>query len=206
MVAAVAAAMGCVTETHRTKQPVAIESLGAPTQGPTYTLAVAQFENRSRYVGGAMPDGRDALGTQAKTLLEMHLKLTSRFVIVDQPSGEVMAGDWTQPDEQNVPAVAIAGVITEFGPREHEKKNVSYVTVALNVVDERAAQVVYTVQGTTEYQLTDRELADFGPGAGYDASVNGKMLNRPIMEAVDRLMAGLERGEWSPTGSSLRGR
>jgi curli biogenesis system outer membrane secretion channel CsgG len=214
IVAAAALAMGCVTETHRTKQPVAIESLGTAYEGATYTLAVGPFENRSQYLGGALPDGSDPLGTQAKTLLEMHLKLTGRFVLVDQNGMDETA---ERGEPRNLPGVAIAGVITQFGRREtgdarvfdvleYGKQHVAYVTVALNVVDQYAAQVVYAVQATGEYQLTDRELAGFGTVAGYDASLNGKMLNRPIMEAVDNLVAGLDRGEWSPMASPLRGR
>lgn len=219
IVAVAALATGCVTETTgRTRQPVAIESLGTPNASATYTLAVGRFDNRSQYLGGALADGSDPLGRQAKSLLDMHLKLTGRFVVVDQPSLNEIARETTPSGEpQKLPGVAITGVIAEFGRRDtgdarvfdildHGRKRVVYVTVALNVVDEHAAQVVYAVQGTGEYQLTDRELADFGTVAGYDARLNGKILNRPIMQAVDNLVAGLDRGEWSPMGSSLRGR
>ena len=219
IVAVAVLATGCVTETtHRTRQPVGIESLGTPHEAATYTLAVGRFDNRSQYLGGALADGSDPLGRQAKALLEMHLKLTGRFVVVDQPSMDEIARETTPGGEpRELLGVAITGAITEFGRREagdarvfdslkYGQRHVVYVTVALNVVDERAAQVVYAVQGGGEYQLTDREVADFGTVAGYDASLNGKILNRPIMEAVDNLVAGLERGEWSPMGSSLRGR
>lgn len=208
-------AAGCVTETHRTIQPVAAESLGPLSSRASYTVAVGPIENRSRYLAGALPDGEDLLARQAKALLLMHLKLTGRFVVVDREALDETARDAV--DGRDLPGVAIAATITEFGLRtsggspalgllDAGAKHAVHVTVALHVVDERAAQVVYTVQGAGEYRLTDRELAGFGTRAGYDASLNGKMLNRPIMQAVDALVAGLERGEWSPVGSSLRGR
>jgi len=55
-------------------------------------------------------------------------------------------------------------------------------------------------EGAGEYDLSNREVAGFGTTAGYDATLNGKVLNLAIMEAVRNLVGGVERGEWSPTG------
>ena len=41
-------------------------------------------------------------------------------------------------------------------------------------------------------------MIGFGGTAGYDATLNGKVLNLAITEAVNNLVAGLERGAWSP--------
>jgi hypothetical protein len=47
----------------------------------------------------------------------------------------------------------------------------------------------------------DREVIGFGGTAGYDATLNGKVLNLAITEAVNHLVSDVERGTWSPTGS-----
>jgi curli biogenesis system outer membrane secretion channel CsgG len=192
ILAAAMVAIGCVTETHRATQPVAAESLGTPTAGPGYTLLVGAFQNHSPYLQDAFGKGVDPLGTQAASLLKMHLRLTGRFVLVGREVGG--------------PPVAITGDVTEFGRRDtgrgilgYSRKPVAYATVTLNVVDVRTGLVTYAVQGSGEYPLADREKDGFGTLAGYDARLNGKVLNRAILEAVDQLMAGLERGEWSPT-------
>jgi curli biogenesis system outer membrane secretion channel CsgG len=209
ILAAAVLAIGCVSETQRTTQPVALESLGAPAAGPTYTLVVGSFQNRSPYLQGAFPAGVDPLGTQAKSLLKMHLKLTGRFTVVDGERIDEIAGEPAlsgEPQALTAAQVAITGDVTQFGRRDardgflgYGKKQVAYATVTLNVVDVRSAQVTYAVQGAGEYPLADREVAGFGTVAGYDASSNGKVLNPAILEAVNNLVAGLDRGEWSPT-------
>jgi curli biogenesis system outer membrane secretion channel CsgG len=209
ILAAAVLAIGCVTDVHRATQPVAIESLGAPSAGPTYRLLVGPFQNRSPYLQGAFGSGVDPLGTQAESLLKMHLKLTGRFVVLERAALDEKArqaalrGDSQAPGG---PPVAITGDVAEFGRRQtgdgilgYGKKPVVYAAVTLNVVDVRTEQVTYAVQGAGEYPLADGDAARFGTIAGYDARVNGKVLNRAILQAVDRLVAGLERGDWSPT-------
>ena len=44
-------------------------------------------------------------------------------------------------------------------------------------------------------------MLGFGGTAAYDSTLTGKVLNLAIMEAVNKLVDGLERGEWKPVGS-----
>jgi curli biogenesis system outer membrane secretion channel CsgG len=69
--------------------------------------------------------------------------------------------------------------------------------VTLNVVDVITSQVVYSVSGAGEYALSNREVLGFGGSAGYDSTLNGKVLDLAIREAVDRLVEGQEAGNWS---------
>jgi len=108
--------------------------------------------------------------------------------------------------------VAITGDVTEFGRREtgdvqlfgilgSGKTQLAYAKVALNVVDVSTSEIVHSVQGAGEYELSNREVIGFGGTAGYDATLNGKVLNLAITEAVDNLVSDLELGAWSPSGS-----
>jgi curli biogenesis system outer membrane secretion channel CsgG len=208
-------AAGCVTESHRTVAAPTVASHGTPYAGPTYTLVVGKFQNRSQYLRGAFADSGDPLGTQAKTILKTQLQLTGRFVLVDRDNmAEITREAEIRGEKQALTGaeVAVTGDVTEFGRREtgdiqlfgilgYGKKQLAYAKVALNIVDVRTSQVIYAVQGAGEYQLTNREVVGFGTAAGYDATLNGKVLNLAIMEAVNNLVAGLERGEWSPTRS-----
>lgn len=207
------AASGCVTESHRTLEAPTVASHGTAYHGPTYTIVVGKFQNRSQYLRGAFSDAGDPLGTQAKTILKTHLQQTGRFVLVDRDNMEEIAREASIRGETQAltgAQVAITGDVTEFGRRETGdvqlfgilgagKKQAAYAKVALNVVDVRTSRVVYAVQGAGEYDLSNREVAGFGTVAGYDATLNGKVLNLAITEAVNNLVAGLERGEWSPT-------
>jgi curli biogenesis system outer membrane secretion channel CsgG len=58
--------------------------------------------------------------------------------------------------------------------------------------------VVYSVQGAGEYALNNREVVGFGSTASYDSTLNGKVLDLAVREAVNRLVEGLEAGKWKP--------
>lgn len=208
-------AVGCVTESHRTLETPTVASHGTAYGGPVYTVVVGKFQNRSQYLRGAFADAGDPLGTQAKTILKTHLHQTGRFTLVDRDNMDEIAREAAIRGEKQALSgaqVAITGDVTEFGRREtgdielfgilgYGKRQLAYAKVALNVVDVRTSQVIYAVQGAGEFELSNREVIGFGTVAGYDATLNGKVLNLAITEAVNNLVTGLERGEWSPTRS-----
>lgn len=204
---------GCVTETHRELKPQTVPSYGTSYAGPVYTLVIGKFQNRSTYMQGIFSDGMDRLGGQSKTILKTHLQQTGRFRLVDRDNMDEIAREVEirgEAQQLSGAQLAVTGDVTEFGRRVtgdtqlfgilgHGKRQVAYAKVALNIVDVRTSEVVYSAQGAGEYQLSNREVIGFGSSAGYDATLNGKVLNLAIMEAVNYLVAGLERGEWHPT-------
>jgi curli biogenesis system outer membrane secretion channel CsgG len=203
---------GCVKESHRTLETSTVASHGTPYTGPRYTLVIGKFQNRSQYLRGAFADGGDPLGTQAKTILKTHLQQSGRFVVVDRDNMEEIARETKLRGSKQAligAQVALTGDVTEFGRREtgdiqlfgilgYGKKQLAYAKVALNVVDVTTSQVTYAAQGAGEYDLSNREVVGFGTVAGYDATLNGKVLNLAITEAVNNLVDGLEGGAWSP--------
>jgi len=206
-------AAGCVTESHRAIEASTVASHNTPYNGSRYALVIGKFQNRSQYLRGAFAESGDPLGTQAKTILKTHLQQTGRFVLVDRDNMNEIAREAEirgTKQELTGAQVAVTGDVTEFGRREtgdiqlfgilgYGKKQLAYSKVALNVVDVTTSQVIYAVQGAGEYGLGNREVVGFGTVAGYDATLNGKVLNLAITEAVNNLVTGLEHGEWSPT-------
>lgn len=208
-----AALAGCVQESHRTIEAPTVASRNTPYTGTRYTLVVANFQNRSQYLRGAFADAGDPLGSQAKTILKTHLQQSGRFVVVDRDNMEEIAREAKirgSKQELSGAQVAVTGDVTEFGRREtgdvqlfgilgYGKKQLAYAKVALNIVDVDTSKIIHSVQGAGEFDLSNREVAGFGTVAGYDATLNGKVLNLAITEAVNNLVAALERGEWTPT-------
>lgn len=103
----------------------------------------------------------------------------------------------------------ITGDVTEFGRKttgNHQlfgilgrgKKQVAYAKVTLNVISSNTSEVVYSSQGAGEYNLSNREILGFGGTSSYDATLNGKVLDLAISEAVNNLVKGIESGHWSP--------
>ncbi len=207
---------GCATESHNTVVPQTVPSKGTAYMGAKHVLMVGKFQNRSTYMQGLFSEGPDQLGNQAKTILKTHLQQTNRFKVVDrQNMTEITREAKLRGVKQDLMGAefAITGDVTEFGRRVtgdrqlfgilgKGKEQAAYAKVALNVVDVQTSEIVHSVQGAGVYELSNREVIGFGGTAGYDATLNGKVLNLAITEAVNNLVASLERGEWSPSRSN----
>ncbi|MDP1228020.1 CsgG/HfaB family protein, partial [Klebsiella pneumoniae] len=66
------------------------------------------------------------------------------------------------------------------------------------VVNISTSEVVYSVGGAGEYKLSNREVIGFGGTASYDSTLNGKVLDLAMREAVNNLVNGIESGAWKP--------
>jgi len=204
---------GCATESHKTVEVHKTTAAATAYTGPKNSLVVGKFDNRSSYMRGLFSDGVDRLGGQAKTILIGHLQETGRFKVMDRDNMEEIAREAKLKGEaQSLKGAdfAITGDVVEFGRKEvgdqqlfgilgSGKKQVAYSKVTLNVVDVLSSEVVYSVQGAGEYALSNREVIGFGGTAGYDSTLNGKVLDLAIRESIDRLVEGMEQGKWKPT-------
>jgi len=173
---------------------------------------VGKFDNRSSYMRGLFSDGVYRFGGQAKTILISHLQQTGRFKVVDRDNMEEIAREAKlKGQEQQLKGadITVTGDVTEFGRKEvgdvqlfgilgSGKKQVAYAKVTLNVVDVLTSEVIYSVAGAGEYALNNREVVGFGSTASYDSTLNGKVLDLAVREAVNRLVEGLEEGKWKP--------
>ena len=206
---------GCATESHQAVQVEHTASAAVPYHGARNAIAVGKFDNRSTYLRGLFSDGVDRLGGQAKTILVGHLQETGRFNVLERENMEENAREARLNGRQQTLKGAdftITGDVVEFGRKEtgdaqlfgilgEGRKQVAYSKVTLNVVDVMTSQVIYTSSGAGEYALSNREVLGFGGSASYDSTLNGKVLDLAIREAVDRLVQGMESGGWSPRRS-----
>ena len=103
----------------------------------------------------------------------------------------------------------VTGDVTEFGRKEvgdHQlfgilgrgKSQIAYAKVNINIVNVQTSEVVFSSQGAGEFELSNREVIGFGGTASYDSTLNGKVLDLAIREAVNNLVAGIESGAWTP--------
>ncbi|MFT4902198.1 MAG: curli biogenesis system outer membrane secretion channel CsgG [Lentimonas sp.] len=199
---------GCATESYLTLTPATVNTEGVPFMGVKKKVAVGKFDNRSTYMQGLFSDGVDRLGGQSKTILITHLQQSGRFNVLDRANLEEIAKEAEyQGVAQSVRGAdyVLTGQVTEFGRKVvgdrqlygilgNSKVQVAYAKVSLNVVDVHTSDVVYSVQGAGEYALSSREVIGFGGRSGYDSTLNGKVLDLAIREAVNRLTEGVEQG------------
>ena len=211
--AACALLAACATETNRAVETPKVESAHRAYSGPKSMVVVGKFDNKSNYMRGLFSDGIDRLGGQAKTVLISHLQQSGRFSVMDRDNMEENKREAALTGtEQKLKGAAftITGDVTEFGRKEtgdqalfgilgEGKQQTAYAKVTLNVVDVLSSEVVFSVQGAGEYALSNREVIGFGGTAGYDSTLNGKVLDLAMRQAVDALVDGMESGRWSPT-------
>jgi curli biogenesis system outer membrane secretion channel CsgG len=164
---------------------------------------------------GAFSDGVDRLGGQAKSILITHLQQTGRFVVVDRANIPEMTNEAAilgKSMKLKGAEYVLSGEVAEFGRKEvgdiqlfgilgSGKHQVAYSKVNLNVVNVLTSEVVFSVQGAGEYELSNRDVLGFGGAASYDSTLNGKVLDLAIREAVNRLVEALEQGKWKPEQS-----
>ena len=205
--------VGCAMESSHSVAVQQVETASRPYAGVRSPISVGKFDNRSAYMRGLFSDGVDRLGSQAKTILITHLQQTNRFNVLDRDNmQEIKAESDLARRTQNLKGAdfVVTGDVTEFGRKEvgdHElfgilgrgKSQIAYAKVSLNIVDASTSEVVYSAQGAGEYSLSNREIVGFGSTASYDSTLNGKVLDLAIREAVNKLAAAIDNGAWKPT-------
>ena len=201
---------GCATEVSRSLQVEKVQSAAAPYVGLRLPISVGKFDNRSNFMRGVFSDGVDRLGSQAKTTLISHLQQSQRFSVLDRENmAETSQEAKLQGTAQTVKGASyvVTGDITEFGRKEvgdtqffgvlgRGKSQVAYAKVTLNIVNSLTSEVVYSTRGAGEFELSNREVLGFGGTASYDATLNGKVLDLALREAVNNLVTGKDGGAW----------
>ncbi|HGG8253605.1 CsgG/HfaB family protein [Neisseria meningitidis] len=215
LAAAAVSLTGCATESSRSLEVEKVASYNTQYHGVRTPISVGTFDNRSSFQKGIFSDGEDRLGSQAKTILVTHLQQTNRFNVLNrtnlnalkQESG--ISGKAHNLKGADGADYVVTGDVTEFGRRDvgdHQlfgilgrgKSQIAYAKVALNIVNVNTSEIVYSAQGAGEYALSNREIIGFGGTSGYDATLNGKVLDLAIREAVNSLVQAVDNGAWQP--------
>lgn len=205
----------CATESSRTVEVAKVQPAATTFSGVRIPITVGKFDNRSSFMRGVFSDGVDRLGSQAKTALISHLQQSQRFAVQDRDNmtetGQEakIAGTAQQLRSANF---VVTGDITEFGRKEvgdHQlfgllgrgKSQIAYAKVTLNIVNSLTSEIVFSARGAGEYELSNREVLGFGGTASYDATLNGKVLDLAMREAVNNLVSARDAEQW---GSEAR--
>jgi curli biogenesis system outer membrane secretion channel CsgG len=206
---------GCATESSRSVEVAKVQSAATPFRGSRVPVSVGKFDNRSGFMRGIFTDGVDRLGSQAKTTLIAHLQQSQRFNVLDRDNlAETRQEAQFKAQNQSIRGAdfVVTGDISEFGRKEvgdrqlfgilgRGKTQVAYAKVTLNIVNIVSSEVVFSARGAGDYELSNREVVGFGGTSGYDATLNGKVLDLAMREAVNNLVNALDGGLWSVQGT-----
>ncbi len=204
---------GCVTETSRRIETAPIQVTPAPYRGVRSTLVVGKFDNQSNYLRGIFSNKIDQLGSKAKTILITYLQQSGRFNVMDRSNlSETGFEAKLRGKKQKLKGAAylVTGNITSFGRKQvgdkqlfgllgRGKSQIAYAKVTLNIVDVTTSEVLHSVQGAGEYKVATREIIGTGGTASYDSTLNGKVLDLALREAVNKLVDGIDSGALNVT-------
>lgn len=196
------------TENSRSIQAQTVSVAAVPYAGKRIPVSIGKFENKSSYLRGIFTDGVDRIGNQSKTLLISHLNQSNRFGVLDRENmteAREEAAIKNQKQTLKGADYLVTGDVTEFGRKQvgdrqlfgvlgRGKEQIAYAKVSLNIVNTQTSEVVYSTQGAGEYSLSNREVIGFGSTASYDSTLNGKVLDLAIREAVDNLAKAVDAG------------
>jgi len=205
--------VGCATESSKSIQSPQVIAATTPYSGVKFPISIGKFENRSSFLRGIFTDGVDRIGNQAKTILISHLQQSNRFSVLDRENfSEIRQESLIKNQGLQLKGAdfVVTGDVTEFGRKEvgdqqlfgilgRGKEQTAYSKVTLNIVNSKTSEVVYSVQGAGEYALSNREIIGFGGTASYDSTLNGKVLDLAVREAVDKLSKAIDTGAWRPS-------
>jgi curli biogenesis system outer membrane secretion channel CsgG len=190
-----------------------VDSAAQAYNGPRTPISVGKFDNRSSYMRGIFTDNVDRLGSQAQTVLVTHLQQSRHFNVLDRTNmTEIREEAALSKKAQAIKGAefVVTGDVSEFGRKVVGDKQlfgilgrgitqVAYAKVNLNIVNTLTSEVVYSSQGAGEFSLSEREVIGFGGTAGYDSTLNGKVLDLAIRDAVNNLVLGIDNGAWKPS-------
>lgn len=197
---------GCATESSRSIEPPQTKSAMSSYNGVKMNISIGRFNNQSAFGNGIFANGEDRLGSQAQTILASSLQETGRFSVLDRTNMSALTQESKiSKKAQNLKGAryVVTGDVVEFGRKTkgdkqlfgilgHGKTQIAHSKVTLNLVDVATSEVVMSASGAGEYALSEREVLGFGSTAGYDSTLNGKVLSLSIREAVDNLVVKIE--------------
>ncbi|MDG6094118.1 CsgG/HfaB family protein [Acetobacter sp. AN02] len=198
----------CAEENSRTLPVPPVSSAVVPYNGPRVSIAAGKFANRSNYMNGIFSDGIDRLGNQARTILLTRLQQSGRFSVLDRDNlseSRLESGFLHQGQSIQGARYLITGDVTAFGRKEtgdmqlfgiagQGRSQVAYAKVSVQIVNPLTSAVVATSEGAAEYSLSSREVLGFGSTASYDSTLNGKVLDLAIQDAVNHLSSQVDAG------------
>ncbi|SVB27614.1 uncharacterized protein METZ01_LOCUS180468 [marine metagenome] len=193
----------------RSEQQTAQKEISIPVQ-KTYKrkIAIIRFTNETTYGRSLLLDkDLDRIGKQTSDMLASRLIKSRRFLVFERTDLNKLL------DEQKNSSVAselvgvdavIAGSVTEFGRSvtgevgflSSTKLQTAKAKVDIRLIDLRTGHAFFSAIGAGQATTESAEAFGFGSRAGYDATLNDKVIASAITNVIDELISNLEKRPW----------
>lgn len=206
---------GCVTVTNPTIVPVeaktpfvskTIES--QPKHFIKRKVAIGRFTNETNYGKGFFDKSSEhSIGRQAMDILSARLAASEKFIMLEREDMDLINKELEMNNLGNLNISAdylILGSISEFGRNttgevgvfSRSKKQTAFAKVNIRLVDVSTGQVIYSEEGAGEAYSEVGTVLGAGSRAGYDSSLNDKVISAAISKLVNNIIENLTEKPW----------
>ena len=183
-------------------------SLASSSRGLKRKVAIARFTNETAYGRSFLVDeDSNPIGKQAVDILSKKLLDSGKFILLERAelskiNAELSLSDLGQL--KNSADYLIVGSITAFGRKTEgkvgiftrKKKQIAYAKVTIRLVDVQTGQIIYAEEGSGEAYSEVKTSIGMGPTAGYDSTLNDKVLDAAITNLASRIIENLLQKPW----------
>lgn len=180
----------------------------APERFLKRKVAIARFSNETKYGQSFLLDeNNDRIGKQAMDILSAKLAATDKFILLERADIEKIKKELEIGNISNIKINAdylILGSISEFGRKtegevgifSRKKKQVAYAEVNIRLVDTYTGQIIYSEEADGEAFSEAGTVMGLGGRAGYDSSLNDKVISAAISKLVNNIVENLLDKPW----------
>jgi len=171
-------------------------------------VAIGRFTNETKYGQSFFVDkNNDRIGKQAMDILSSKLFETERFIMLERADLAKIEKELSMGGSeklQNAADFLIVGSITEFGRKNTSdvgvfsrvKKQEANATVHIRLIDVSTGQIIYSESGRGVAFSEVGTVMGVGNKAGYDSSLNDKVLNVAITDLASNIIENMLDKPW----------
>ncbi len=180
----------------------------APERFLKRKVAIARFSNETKYGQSFLLDeSNDRIGKQAMDILSAKLTATDKFILLERADIERINKELSIGNFSNLNVNAdylIIGSISEFGRKtvgkvgifSRTKKQVAHAKVNIRLIDIYTGQIIYSEEAEGEAFSEAGSVFGVGARAGYDSSLNDKVISAAISKLVNNVVENLLDKPW----------
>ena len=171
-------------------------------------VAIGWFTNETNYGKGFFDKSSEhGIGRQAMDILSARLAASEKFIMLEREDMDLINSELEMNNLGSINIAAdylILGSISEFGRNttgevgmfSRTKKQTAFAKVNIRLVDVSTGQVIYSEEGSGEAFSEVGTVLGAGSRAGYDSSLNDKVISAAISKLVNNIIENLTEKPW----------
>ena len=171
-------------------------------------VAIGRFTNETNYGKGFFDKSSEhGIGRQAMDILSARLAASEKFIMLEREDMDLINSELEMNNLGSINIAAdylILGSISGFGRNttgevgvfSRTKKQTAFAKVNIRLVDVSTGQVIYSEEGSGEAFSEVGTVLGAGTRAGYDSSLNDKVISAAISKLVNNIIDNLTEKPW----------